>query len=223
MHRDGNTVCITLTGFWPEGCKTPTYNSRYPFAKRGSVHYFLEQKYETWGKWENDNRLHQLDYSVCGSKALQTPNYKHGKQCKCGIARIPQQEHLCAPWSPRGNHQQEKGGQLKHLYALAALSISLQFKHQEAGWWGGKFWSYIRCLWSLLCWGDPHNLSADSYDWGEMLTLCTAGRLQILSCNSRTNYYFHHLIRLKNVSNIHCITYSLLLYGKNFLSKEKRH
>lgn len=145
---------------------------------------FFNKRMKHRGGGRKVNGLLQLDCSVCGAKALQTHNYKHRKGCKCGIARTPHQEHLCARL-PRGDHQEENGG-LKRLSAVAALS-NLSAIWTPRGWVMGRqiLKLYKMPTVSAMLVGI-HNLSADSYDRGETLAQCTTRRLPLFSCNFLT-------------------------------------
>lgn len=70
--------------------------------------------------------------------------------------------------------------------------------------------------------GDPQSVSRQLGLGRNVDSMFYKKSSTFLTSYSHTNYYFHCLIRKKNINNIHCIFDSLFLYGKLFLNTEKK-
>ena len=149
---------------------------------------FFNKRMKHRGGERKVNGLLQLDYSICGAKALQTPNYEHGRGCKCGIARTPHQECLCAHlhtvregWPSGGEWRAAQAPVSRGSLEQSPCNLNTKrLGDEEANF------EVVQDAYSLCSARGIHNLSADGYDWGEMLTQCTTRRLPLFSCNILT-------------------------------------
>lgn len=161
-----------------------------PLHQKGvRVVIFFNKRMKYKGGGTKVNGLLQLDYSVRGTKALQTPNYEHGKGCKRGIARTPHQECLCAHLCMVSEGWLSAGEQRAAQAPISSGSLkkNLSVIWTPGGWViGRQILKLYRMLIVSALLGGIHNLSADSYDWGETLTQCTTSRLPLFSCNILT-------------------------------------
>lgn len=164
------------------------------------------------------NGLFQLDYSVCRANVLQTPKYKHGKRYECGIARIPHHKHLCASGtrSVRGSSQPGK-----HLWAVTASSKLSAIQTPRGQVTERNILEMYKMPTVSALLADPDSVSRQLW-LGRNVESTFYKKSTFLMSYSHTNYYFHCLIRKKNINNIHCIFDSLFLYGKHYLCTEKK-